>query len=64
MHDRIADWARYLASDREPCDEQLERSSRTGRPLGDERFFSRLKSLTGVVLTKKLPGRKPNGSGK
>jgi hypothetical protein len=35
---------------------------RTGvPPLGDERFVSRLESLTGVVLTRKQPGRKPNG---
>ncbi len=64
MLDRVDDWASYLASDRDTCDELLDRYSRTGRPLGDERFVSRLESLTGAVLARKRPGRKPNGSGK
>ena len=62
MLDRIADWCRYLASDCEICDEILDRYSRTGRPLGDARFVSRLESLTGAVLAGKRPGRRPKGA--
>lgn len=62
MLDRIADWGRYLASDSDTCDELLDRYSRTGRPLGDERFVSRLESLTGLVLARKRPGRKSQGA--
>jgi len=64
MLDRVADWSMYLASDGDTCDELLDRYSRTGRPLGDEHFVSKLESLTGAVLARKQPGRKPNGSGK
>jgi len=64
MLDRVDDWARYLASDHDTCDELLDQYSHTGRPLGDEHFVSRLESLTGAVLARKRPGRKPNGSGK
>ncbi len=60
MLDRINDWARYLASDRDTCDDLMNQYSRSGRPLGDERFVSRLESLTGAVLARKRPGRKPN----
>jgi putative transposase len=64
MLDRIADWAMYLASDRDTCDEILQRYSRTGRPLGDERFVSRLESLTGAALTRRRPGRRSKGANK
>lgn len=61
MLDRVADWAGYLASDGETCDKLLDQYSRTGRPLGDECFISKLESLTGIVLARKRPGRKPDG---
>jgi len=64
MLDRVADWAMYLERDCNTCDELLDRYSRTGRPLGDEHFVSRLESLTGAVLARKRPGRKPKAAGK
>jgi REP-associated tyrosine transposase len=64
MLDRVTDWDRYLASDRNRCDGLLDRHTRTGRPLGDEHFVSRLESLTGTVLARKRPGRKPKAAGK
>jgi putative transposase len=59
MLDRFADWGRYLEIGCDTCDELLDRHSRTGRPLGDEHFVRRLESLTGAVLARKRPGRKP-----
>lgn len=64
MLGRIADWAMYLESDCDTCDELLDRYSRTGRPLGDEQFVRRLESLTGAVLARKRPGRRPKGTDK
>ena len=46
------------------CDELLDRYSRTGRPLGDERFVSRRESLTGAALALKRPGRRSKGADK
>ena len=62
MLERIADWCRYLASERDTCDELLDRYLRTGRPLGDEDFVNRLESPTGATLASKRPGRKPTGA--
>ena len=64
MLDRVADWGAYLQSDGHTCDELLERYSRTGRPLGDKHFISKLESLTGAVLARQRPGRKSKGADK
>lgn len=59
MLDRVDDWAMYLTSAPGAHDSLLDQHTRTGRPLGDEQFISQLESLTGRVLTRKQPGRKP-----
>ncbi len=58
MLDRIDDWAAYLTKNTDTHDTILELHTRTGRPLGDEQFVSRLESLTGRILARKRPGRK------
>jgi putative transposase len=64
MLERVDDWAMYLASERENEDALMDRCSHTGRPLGDECFIRRLEALTGQVLVRKRPGRKPKDTGK
>lgn len=47
----IRNWARYLREpDKEAFIEQMKRSERTGRPLGDEAFLIRLEEITGRRL--------------
>lgn len=56
------DWQGLLAS-KLPAgeDETFRRHERTGRPLGDEHFLSRLETMTARLLRKQKPGPK-NGS--
>lgn len=55
------DWQGLLASEQpEDEDETFRRHERTGRPLGDERFLSRLEAMTARLLHKQKPGPKKN----
>lgn len=59
MLERIEDWQAYLRA--AGTDEELESlrtNSRTGRPLGDERFVEELEQLTGRALKRRKPGPK------
>lgn len=58
--DMVGDWRRYLAQDvgQEEAD-TFRLHERTGRPLGDERFVTRLERLLGREIRKRKPGRKP-----
>lgn len=59
MLERIKDWGAYLGtagSDEELA--SLRTNSRTGRPLGNERFVEALEQLTGRTLKRRKPGRK------
>jgi len=60
MRDRIDDWSAYLSGDRENNETHklIARHTRTGRPLGDDRFVGMLEKLTGKSLVPKRPGRK------
>ena len=62
MLDLVDDWSAYLADANEHNDvhEHIERHSRTGRPLGDASFVSKLEVMTGKSLAPKKPGRKPS----
>jgi len=55
----VDDWEAYLS---DPCDEEIgahiKKHSRTGRPLGDERFVRSLERITGRVLRRRRPGPK------
>jgi hypothetical protein len=50
----VDDWEAYLC---DPCDEEIaahiKKHSRTGRPLGDERFVRSLEHITGRVLRRR-----------
>jgi putative transposase len=59
----VDDWEAYLS---DPGDEEIaahiKKHSRTGRPLGDERFVQSLERITGRVLRRRRPGpKKPRG---
>ena len=57
----IADWQGMLSSDLSKEEyETLRRHERSGRPLGDVGFLSRLEKMTGRVLKKQKPGPKKN----
>lgn len=58
MVDRFKDWQAFLAKN--DAKNQLEifrKHSRTGRPVGNDQFVSRLERLTGRTLVKRKPGR-------
>ncbi|MFH1743198.1 MAG: transposase [bacterium] len=56
----VENWERYLTLD--PDEEEtasLRRHERTGRPLGDMQFLTRLENTLGRTLRKRKPGPKP-----
>ena len=59
MLSEIKDWSSYLAEDQRDMDSNLFRKhARTGRPLGDEKFLTKLEEITGRILRKRKPGPK------
>jgi putative transposase len=55
----IPDWASFLREETNDVDIELIRShSKTGRPLGDDKFIKDLERITGRCLRKRKPGRK------
>ncbi|MBF0111005.1 MAG: transposase [Magnetococcales bacterium] len=59
---RVADWAEFLSvGTSEETAELLRKHERTGRPLGDESFLSRLESLLQRPLAPQKRGRKASG---
>lgn len=55
----LGNWQELLASDlTEQEYEKLRRHERSGRPLGDDNFLSRLEKMTTRVLRKQRPGPK------
>ena len=58
--ERIPDWTAFLAGGMEADDlEQIRKHSRTGRPLGSDRFIARLERRLGRTLAPQKPGPKP-----
>jgi putative transposase len=56
---RVGDWATYLGAHVLPAEvERLRQHGRTGRPLGDDAFVSRVEQLTGRSLAIRPPGRR------
>ncbi len=54
------DWKKFLAQPTEPHRiEKLRTHERTGRPLGNERFLTKLEKRLDRVLRPRKPGRKP-----
>jgi len=59
MLSEIKDWSSYLSEGDENIDKNLfKKHARTGRPLGDDKFLTKLEEITGKVLKKRKPGRK------
>ena len=58
--DRVPDWRSFLAGGLdEAALETIRGHSRTGHPLGAEKFFRRLKALLGRDVRPRPPGRPP-----
>ena len=54
----IKDWSAYLQGEEKEEDLDIFRKhERTGRPLGDEDFITRIEKITGRTLRKKKAGR-------
>ena len=61
MISKINDWSSYLREGERESDIELFRlHARTGRPLGDEKFLSKLEKTTGRILKRRRPGPKKN----
>jgi putative transposase len=61
----VSDWSRFLTTHEEEHQYELIRKhSRTGRPLGSDKFITDLESITGRALKLKRVGRKPNAGNK
>ncbi|HSS66266.1 MAG TPA: transposase [Gammaproteobacteria bacterium] len=59
MLSRIDDWSAYLFEGGDGAiGAHIAKHSRTGRPLGDEKFVQRLERFTGRRLARRRPGRK------
>jgi putative transposase len=57
MLHRMSDWREYLqSSESESTLDRLQMHSRTGRPLGDNRFIEKLEQLTQLPLKRGRPG--------
>jgi len=60
MLSRVANWRAYLETGIPSVErEKLQSHSRTGRPLGDEAFVTRVEGVTGRDLSIGKPGPKP-----
>ena len=58
--DMTDDWQALLGEAMErQIIEELRRHERTGRPLGEPRFIKEVERITGRLLSKMKPGRKP-----
>lgn len=56
---RVGDWTTFLETGLDEADHNaLQQHERTGRPLGDEPFITRLETTLGRSLQKKKPGPK------
>jgi len=57
MLDDVTDWRAFLSMD-EKARAEVRKSTRTGRPLGSERFMDQLEALTGRSLRPRKRGPK------
>ena len=61
MLDRHPNWSDYLACvQSEETLKKVRMHTRTGRPLGSEKFIETLESVSGRSLKPRKPGRRPN----
>lgn len=57
--EQFGDWGEYLAEADEATAAEMRSHEKTGRPLGEPDFVSRLEELTGRRLARRKPGPKP-----
>jgi len=60
MLDRISNWPELLASGDQALFDAVRMHERSGRPLGEERFITKMSSIVGRELAKKKPDPKRN----
>jgi putative transposase len=56
----VNDWRNFLSDEFPAMDSSIRKSTRTGRPVGDEEFITLIERLISRNLTKGKPGR-PSG---
>jgi putative transposase len=60
----ITDWEEWLQGSHDPrVDDQIRKSTATGRPCGDDSFVRTVEALTNRRLSRKKPGPKPKTCG-
>ena len=64
MLSRIGNWDAYLAESDDDIAAHISACSRTGRPMGDDAFVRELERVTGRILARRRPGRKPGKTNK
>ena len=56
----VCSWRQYLAdADETDLSKAMLRHERTGRPMGDSKFVSRLEAVLGRTIARRKPGPKP-----
>ena len=58
----IDDWRAFLGNDQDLPADKLRKATRTGRPAGDRHFIETMERLTGRILCRQKPGRRPKSS--
>lgn len=56
LSEKIKDWSSFLSVAEEFKEEEIEKSMRTGRPLGCDGFLEKLEAELGRTLKRKKPG--------
>jgi hypothetical protein len=65
LNEMIGNWKEFLRLTPSEQDiKMLQQHERTGRPLGSDRFLSRIEKSIGRLLKPKRPGRKPRKNNK
>ena len=59
MLDRVGNWRQYLSNDDSSSNDLVAQHTRTGRPLGSDRFVKKPENICGKPLAPKKAGRKP-----
>ena len=59
LYQKFPDWSHYLRTEESPSVlDELRKHLRTGRPLGDKAFLTKIEKITGRTLIKVKPGPK------
>ena len=60
LFEKIKDWSRFLSASEELKKDEIEKSLRTGRPLGSDSFIEKLEVALHRNLKRKKPGPRKN----